>query len=148
MVCGSQQDIIPSIHGQADRQGSMFESYRGLKRTSLPSVSLHIAKTPLYSLWLLFLPFQKGKGDVSEVFRPTLSHISDQTQLGLPKLTQIYSTHGKGKGTTRCHLNIKKTQNNFPSISETSMMTTPHREFTQSGLTGFNRDHNQGYIQE
>lgn len=61
MVCGSQQDIIPSIHGQADRLGNMFEPYRGLKRTSLPSVSLHIAKTPLYSLWLLFLPFQ-GKG--------------------------------------------------------------------------------------
>lgn len=42
----------------------------------------------------------------------------------------------------------QKTQNNFPSISETSAMTTPHREFTQSGLTGFNSDYNQVYIQE
>lgn len=39
----------------------------------------------------------------------------------------------------------QKAQNNFPSISETSVITTPHREFTQSGLTGLNKDYREAY---
>lgn len=39
----------------------------------------------------------------------------------------------------------QKAQNNFPSISETSVITTPHWEFTQSGLTGLSKHYREAY---
>lgn len=71
--------------------------------------------------------------------RPALSHVFDQTQLGFPKLTQNYSTHGKRKGPKDVTL-ISKNPTSLEFL-KISMITAPHRKLTQvwldsAGITG------------
>lgn len=66
---------------------------------------LHSKDFSLFSAAFVFSAHSREKREMSG---PTVRHMLDQTQLGLPKLTQIYGTPRTGQRTTGCHLNIKK----------------------------------------
>ena len=104
------------------------------------------SKTPLFHVaFVCFIPVRGAR---------CLNRFPDQLwatfwikhNWGFPNILRIYSTHGKGKGTTTCHLNIKKkNQNKFPE--KCWILYNHHNGWgIYTSLTGLNRDYWQVYI--
>lgn len=72
---------------------------------------LHSKDSSFFSAAFVFSAHSREKREMSGA---TLRHMLDQTQLGLPKLTQIYGTAGNGRGDHRMSFKYQKAQKDFP----------------------------------